>query len=235
MKRYRPVILLLFLCVCGRGVKEPWIELLAGPDFSAWQEDTGDWLLAGSAFVSPEDAKLLVTEPGEGVAVNGATGRTGHLFSVLEHGDCELYVEFMVPEGSNSGVYLMGRYEVQVFDSWGKENPAHSDCGGLYQRWRDGKGFEGVAPRVNASRPPGEWQSFEIEFRAPRFDDNGEKISDAVFDLVKHNGQVIHENVTRSGPTRAAAFSDEQPLGPLMLQGDHGPVAYRDIRIRPLK
>ncbi|NOY57975.1 MAG: DUF1080 domain-containing protein [Calditrichaeota bacterium] len=76
---------------------------------------------------------------------------------------------------------------------------------------------------------------YDIFFRAPRFDKNGRKTANAKFIKVVQNGQIIQENVEVSGPTRSAAFLDEQPLGPLMLQGDHGPVAYRNVRIRPLK
>ena len=71
-------------------------------------------------------------------------------------------------------------------------------------------------------------------FRAPRFDAGGKKTANARFVKVVHNGQVIHENVEVTGPTRAAAFNDEKPHGPLMLQGDHGPVAYRNPWIKPL-
>jgi hypothetical protein len=139
-----------------------------------------------------------------------------------------------VPEGSNSGVYLPGSYEVQVLDSWGKTDIGHGDCGGIYQRWVNGRGLEGHAPKINASLPPGEWQSFDIVFRAPRFNESGEKIENARFLKVVHNGVPVHHNVSLNGPTRSASFDDEQPLGPIMLQGDHGPVAYRNIIVRPL-
>jgi hypothetical protein len=129
-------------------------------------------------------------------------------------------------------VYLQGRYEVQIFDSWGVEKPGFGDCGGIYQRGRDGERFEGHSPRENASRPPGEWQTFDIIFQAPRFDAAGGKTANARFVRVVHNGVVIHENVEVTGPTRAATFEDEKALGPLMLQGDHGPVAYRNIVVK---
>lgn len=222
---------ILFSC----SKKEDWIELMNAPNLASWRQDRGEWFEAGKAYMNPKNEKLIATEPGHGVAVNGLTGHTKHLFTVLEHGDCELHVEFMVPKGSNSGVYLMGRYEVQVRDTWGVKEPKSSDCGGIYQRWKDGKGFEGHAPLVNASLPAGQWQEYDIYFRAPRFDKNEEKTANAKFLKVVQNGQVVQENVEVTGPTRAAAFQDEQPLGPLMLQGDHGPVAYRNVRIRPLK
>ncbi len=173
---------------------------------------------------------------GTGVLVNGPTGRTCNLLSRIEHGDVEAHVEFMVPEGSNSGIYFQGRYEVQILDSWGKEEVNYGDCGGIYQRWNSQKrqGYEGHAPRVNASRRPGEWQTFDVVFRAPRFDGDGNKVANARFVKVVHNGIVVHENVEVTGPTRAATFSDEVPIGPLMLQGDHGPVAYRNIRLTVL-
>jgi hypothetical protein len=159
------------------------------------------------------------------------------LLSRHEHGDCEAHVEFVIPQGSNSGVYFQGRYEIQVLDSWGKpaERLGHGDCGGIYQRWdpnRKPPGYEGHPPRVNASRPPGEWQTFDVIFRAPRFDADGKKVANARFVKVVHNGKLIHENVEVTGPTRAAAFGDEKPTGPIMLQGDHGPVAYRNVWLK---
>ena len=206
---------------------------LVGEDMSEWTKDTGDWVNVANATPSENDESLLSTTPGTGVIVNGPTGRTVNLFSRMEFADTRLHIEFMVPKGSNSGVYLLGRYEIQVFDSWGIENPEHSDCGGVYQRYneKEGYGYEGIPPRVNASKAPGEWQSFDIRFQAPTFDEDGKKLTNAKFIEVKHNGVIVHENVEVTGPTRAAAFDDEQPEGPLMLQGDHGPVAYRNIVI----
>lgn len=124
-----------------------------------------------------------------------------------------------------------------MFDSWGVEQPRFSDCGGICQRYDEGRqrGWDCQPPRVNASKAPGEWQSFDVVFRAPRFDAAGKKTANAVFVKVVQNGVMIHENVQVTGPTRAASFQDEKPLGPLMLQGDHGPVAYRNIRIRPIE
>lgn len=206
--------------------------------FQTWKGDTGTWYAAGNAAMDPNDARRLKGDAGSGVMINGADGRTVHLVSKQQWGDVKAHIEFMVPQRSNSGVYFMGRYEIQVFDSWGVEKPKHSDCGGIYQRWdpnREPKGYEGHPPRINASRTPGQWQSFDVFFRAPRFDSKGKKIENARFLKVIHNGKLVHENVELHGPTRACLFKDEKPLGPLMLQGDHGPVAYRNVWIEPLK
>ncbi len=200
--------------------------------FENWRPDIGSWFEAGGAGLDAANAKLLKAATGTGVMVNGPDGRTGHLVSKVEFGDVLAHVEFMVSKGSNSGVYFQGRYEIQVYDSWGVAEPQQIDCGGIYQRWdgkREPKGFEGHAPRVNASRAPGQWQSFDVLFRAPRFDASGRKTENARFIKVIHNGVVVHENVELTGPTRASLYQDENPTGPLMLQGDHGPVAYRNI------
>jgi hypothetical protein len=102
------------------------------------------------------------------------------------------------------------------------------DCGGIYERASGGGGH---APDVNASKPAGEWQTFEINFRAPQFDATGKKTANAKFIEVKLNDKVVHANVEVEGPTRSARFNDEKPKGPLMLQGDHGPVAFRNLHI----
>ncbi|MHC4425283.1 MAG: 3-keto-disaccharide hydrolase [Planctomycetota bacterium] len=207
---------------------------LIGDDFSAWRGKTGQWQIAGDTFINPENERLLSSKPGTGVIVNGPTGRTSNLLSKAEFGDVKAHVEFMVPKGSNSGVYFAGRYEIQVLDSWGVKDLKHGDCGGIYQRWddnREPKGYEGHPPWVNASRRPGQWQTFDVVFRAPRFDKKGQKVANARFEKVVHNGVVVHADVELTGPTRASTYNDEKPAGPLMLQGDHGPVAYRNIWI----
>ena len=210
----------------------PYQEPFSGKDLTGWRMPIGEWTVAGGVESQTGDPKALRILDGSGVLVNGPTGRTVNLLSEMEHGDVELSLEFLVPEGSNSGVYLQGRYEVQIRDSWQHYEPTFADCGGIYQRWIDQQGFEGQAPRVNASLPAGEWQRFDITFRAPRFDSLGRKVEDARFVQVLHNGVVIHENVSVSGPTRSASFINERALGPIMLQGDHGPVAYRNLIVR---
>jgi hypothetical protein len=170
---------------------------------------------------------------------NGSFKASDNLITLMEHGDLDLSLEVMIPKGSNSGIYLQGRYEIQVFDSWGKALPSFDDAGGIYQRWdekrgKNKEGFEGHAPRFNAVKAPGLWNKVEISFQAPRFDANGNKTTNAKMLKVTWNGVVIHQNVELFGSTRAAAFQDEKPLAPLMFQGDHGPVTYRNIRITKL-
>jgi sugar phosphate isomerase/epimerase len=209
---------------------------LTGSDLSAWREPTGQWQVVGEAFMDPAKEKMLGTKPGTTVIYNGPAGRTSNLLSKEEFGDINAHIEFMISKGSNSGVYFMGRYEIQIYDSYGVEKDEYPgiECGGIYQRWdenRNPKGFEGHSPRLKASRPPGQWQTFDVIFRAPRFDKAGRKVSNTRFEKVMHNGIVVQEDVELTGPTRASTYNDEKAAGPLMLQGDHGPVAYRNIRI----
>lgn len=210
---------------------------LTGDDLAAWRSPTGGWNVVQDATLAPGNEKLLTTQPGKGAIVNGPTGKTVNLLSKKEFGDVRAHIEFLVSKDSNSGVYFMGRYEVQVFDSWQKTSDYPGiECGGIYQRWDESRrpqGFEGHSPRVNASKAPGQWQSFDVVFRAPRFDKTGRKIANARFEKVAHNGVLVHRDVVLTGPTRAGAYDDEKPLGPLMLQGDHGPVAYRNLWLAP--
>jgi acetyl esterase len=211
-----------------------WVELM--DDLKNWRDPRGDWTIVANVAADPQDPKRLAWKPGAGAAVNGPQGKTRNLLGVRELGDIEAHIEFMVPAGSNSGVYFMGRYEVQVYDSCGVAQDKYPgiECGGIYPRWIENQNVEGHSPRLNASLPPGQWQTFDVTFRAPRFDSMGKKTGNALFVKVLHNGKLIHENVEVTGPTRAAIFADEAPAGPLMLQGDHGPVAYRSVRIRAL-
>ncbi|GAB3277196.1 hypothetical protein GCM10027347_51050 [Larkinella harenae] len=203
-------------------------------NLSEFDPTTSNWKLARAVRFSPSTGENSF-EPGKGIVLDlPVKPDTGHLFTKMQHGDLELEFDFAIARKSNSGVYLQGRYEVQIYDSWGVDAPAFYDCGGIYQRWDEKraskKGFEGKAPAQNASKAPGAWQHFRIVFRAPRFDKNGQKTEKARFVRVVLNDVVIHENIEVTGPTRSAAFDDERPLGPLMFQGDHGPVAIRNIR-----
>ncbi len=155
----------------------------------------------------------------------------GDIISKQTFDDQQVHVEFKTPlmpgktgqARGNSGVYLQGKYEVQVLDSFGLES-RDNDCGAIY---------EAAAPLKNACLPPGEWQTYDITFYEPRFDKNGDKIKDAVI-TVKHNGILIQSNVKIPGPTRASMINDEKVPGGLMLQ-DHGnPVQFRNIWILPL-
>jgi hypothetical protein len=208
-----------------------------GVDFAGWREPRGDWVVADSVSLDPGRPESFALAAGDGIMVNGRNGRTSDLISEREFGDAELHVEFCIPKHSNSGVYLQGRYEIQVYDSYGIDHDAYPgiECGGIYPRWINDQNVEGHSPRLNASRPPGQWQSFDIQFRAPRFDGDGKKVSNAKVIRVFHNGKVVQENVELTGPTRSAHWNDEKPLGPILLQGDHGPVAYRNVRLKELQ
>ena len=217
------------------GIAEDDAVVFSGNDMAAWGKNVAAWKVVENAKLNSSNPKLLTSQAGKGILINGDKGRTRNLLSTHQHGDVQAHIEFMVPKGSNSGVYFQGRYEVQILDSFGKKTKLRGgDCGGIYQRWGKNGGYEGHPPKVNASKAPGEWQTFDVTFRAARFDKQGKKIANAVFVKVVHNGKIVHENVQVTGPTRSATFNDEKPLGPLMLQGDHGPVAFRNIQLKPL-
>jgi len=210
------------------------MSLFNGHDLKGWKFRGGAdaakrsrWQIAEYVSLAPNMPERFVLKDKVGLLVNGGDGRGVDLISQQEHGDCVLHLEFNVTRGSNSGVYLQGQYEVQILDSFGKKDRdlQYGDCGGIYNT---------ASPRVNASKAPGEWQSFVIDFRAPRFDAAGKKIGNARFVKVVHNGKVIHENVEVKGPTTASLGGPEKARGPILLQGDHGPVAFRNIRLKSL-
>jgi len=217
-----------------------WKPLLNGNDLSGWVGENGkphDWITAKAVWWDPAAApKMLGAKAAPGSRIlNSLKGKANNLVTTEKFGDAELYLEFLIPQGSNSGVYLQGLYEVQIFDSYGKQTLSTSDGGAIYHRWIDGKPVAGSAPKVNASRPPGQWQSYHVWFRAPRFDTSGNKTENAKFVKVVHNGVLIQENVDLEGGTRSHMQIPEAATNPLMLQGDHGPVAFRNIYIRPLR
>lgn len=218
-----------------------WRPLLNGQDLSGWHAQDGkplEWLTTRGVLwerlLGP--TRLGASPAPSGTILNGRRGSTSNLVSDEKFGDVELYLEFMIAKGSNSGVYLHGLYEVQIFDSYGSAEPlTSSDAGGIYHRWINNQGAGGSAPSRNASRRPGEWQSYQIWFRAPRFDAAGRKIENAKFVRVLFNGLSVQNNVECDGPTRAHMEIPEAATNPLMLQGDHGPVAFRNIYVHPLR
>ena len=194
---------------------------------AAFRPVTANWKLAGDLAGDPRHDKTLVTAEGTGVLVCNATAEArGQLFTTWEHGDLEVDLEFLMLPGADSGLYLQGRYELQMRDSWGKREPTMSDNGGISASWDESKpaaerATGGSAPKANASRAPGLWQRLHVEFEAPRFDAAGKKTRNARFVRVVLNGFTVQENVECAGPTRGAAHQDEAPLGPLMIQGNN--------------
>jgi hypothetical protein len=208
------------------------VVLFNGKDTTGWtvhahgKTTASQWAVGTAAIDAKDPAKLTVTpakDPATAELVN--TGRGGNLASDQKFGDCVIDLEFFYPKGSNSGVYVMGEYEVQIYDTHElKPQKDYQKLGGLYLT---------AAPKVDVSKPYGNWQRFVIDFRAPHFDAAGRKTENAKFVKVEHNGTVIHENVEVKGPTPSGLTGKESATGPIMFQGDHGPVAFRNIRVTP--
>ena len=219
-------------------------------------KQTEDWskkpdiVTPGKKFRAPSDALILYrskkdlakwqTQNGSeaqwdatmcGMTVN----RTGAIFTKQPFGDCQLHIEWRTPRKvvgdgqgrGNSGIYFMGKYEVQILDSYENETYYNGQAGSIYKQ---------SAPLVNASRKPGKWQSYDVIFHDPRFKADGSLDSPATF-TVFHNGVLIQDHYILKGPSVFAGYpkytAHEEKL-PMMLQ-DHGnPVKYRNIWIREL-
>lgn len=194
------------------------IVLFDGDDLSEWTDANG-----GEARWAVADGAVTVV------------AGTGSLVSKRAFGDLQLHIEWRTPakvvgEGQgrgNSGVFLMGRYEVQVLDSYQNRTYSNGQAGSIYKQF---------IPLVNASRPPGEWQSYDIVFAAPKFDDAGQVEAPATL-TVFHNGVLIQDHATLRGPTLyigEPSYEAHPAKLPLELQ-DHGnPVSYRNIWVREL-
>jgi hypothetical protein len=194
------------------------VILFGGEDVSGWVSDkTG-----GPAGWKVEDGCMEVVP------------KSGNIRTAAEFGDCQLHVEWAAPaevsgesQGrGNSGVFLMGRYEIQVLECY--ENPSYADgmTAGIYGQF---------PPLVNACRPPGEWQTYDIVWIAPRFD--GDELASPARLTMLHNGVLVHHDRALTGPTthkQVLPYEPHPPIGPLKLQ-DHGDlVRYRNIWYRPL-
>jgi hypothetical protein len=219
----------------GRSQQAGNLTLIPLHNLEAFREPGKNWNIASNASADPAIEGNMKAVPGEAVVVNIMNQKDNtHLITKEEFGDLQLDLDFMMAGNSNSGVYLEGRYEVQLLDSWTKLQPSFADCGGIYQRWDDSRGagregYEGVAPLMSVAKAPGLWQHLKITFIAPKFNDKGEKIANARFEKVYLNGVLVQIGVDVTGPTRSSYYNDEKLMGPLMLQGDHGNVAFRNI------
>lgn len=195
------------------GAPSDAIVLFDGKDLSAWKN--GDkWIVA------------------DGVATAAKTG----ISTKESFGDCQLHIEWATPakvEGQgqgrgNSGVYFMGRYELQVLDSF--QNPTYFDgqAGSIYKQF---------PPLVNASRKPGEWQAYDVIFTAPRFDTAG-KLTSPAYITALHNGVLVQNHSELKGGTyfdRPPSYSAHPPKGSIDLQYHGNPMRFRNIWVRELK
>jgi hypothetical protein len=180
------------------------VELLNGVDLEGWELNE-----EGAANGWTVVDGVLVNDP---VRKEGEARRPfGNLRTTATFEDFNLQLEVNVPKGSNSGVYLRGIYEVQVMDSYGKELDPHN-MGALYSR---------ITPSEAAEKPAGEWQKMDITLYKRYL-------------TVKLNGKTIIDNQPVKGVTGGALTSDQFSPGPILLQGDHGKVSYRNILLRPI-
>jgi len=225
------------------GAEEPaWTDLIgkdAGEE--VWKTTLKGWIQADAVELDEKNPRRLKATPGKGgVLVNGKAGRERDLVTKQAFGDVEVELEFLIGKRSNSGVKFQGVYEIQMTDSHGKKKElTGDDCGGVYPRAELRPKYhhidKGMPPKTNAARPVGEWQKLHAIFLSPRFDKDGKKTAHARLVKVTLNGKLIHEGVELKTPTGNNWKKKETASGPLLLQGDHGPVAFRNVRIRPYK
>lgn len=211
-------------------------KVVALSDLSAFRAPSPSWKIVGGAATQSEGSAAFATSPGVGVLVHLPSNARSAVETAWDHGDIDVSFEVMTAQGSSAEVLLMGRYAVQLSESWKSGAPTVSTIGAIAPRWdaarAAGNGaFEGIPPRQNAGRAPGLWQSVEIIFRAPRFAD-GRKTTNARFMRVSVNGVVVQENVQVTAPTQGAALHDEGAAGPLALVDEHGGLAIRNIRYK---
>ncbi len=204
----------------------------------SFSNNKGSWSSVADVTTNPLQSKEL-TGIGKGQILLNSPSKKNPGTDIITnetYGDVDLKLVYLMGEGSNSGIYLQGQYEVQLFDSWKENTPRAGGNGGIYERWDESKpdgqkGYQGYPPRFNASKAPGLWQILEISFQAPRFDQSGKKTDNARFRYIRLNGVTIHEDVELLGPTRGALKSEEVAEGPIRIQGDHGPIAIKSLEV----
>ncbi|EWH08974.1 hypothetical protein DS2_14859 [Catenovulum agarivorans DS-2] len=175
---------------------------------------------------------------GEGAIVNISSQGNDHpasnLLTANEYQDVHIEFDFNIGRNTWSGIYLLGRYRININNIYGKKNWWPGAMGGIHPRYdeeREWKQYDGVKATANPSKPVGEWQTLSIDFRAPRFDQNGLKTAYAEFINVKFNGVDIHTNQITTGPSQGSLFQNEATAGPIMIMGRNGPLAIRNLTI----
>jgi len=186
-----------------------------------------------SEEVAANFCKKGTTEDAAWPVKDGAMTTEGYdIVTKRKFTDFQLHVEWMEPDmpeakgqaKGNSGVFMQGRYEIQVLDSYGIADPGTGDCGALYGK---------AAPLVNACKPALQWQTYDILFRAPRFDAEGKQIENARITVLQ-NGITIQNNTVIPGPTWGETFGELKDPGPVVLQYHGNQLQYRNVWILPL-
>ena len=228
-------LLVLGLASGGRSDDSSWVDLSS---LDAWNPPKDGWSTIGSVGLDPKDARKLMVESGSGVIYNGPTGKGTNLISRESFGDVELHLEYLIPKGSNSGVKFQAVYEVQIYDSYkSTRKPSGRESGGVYPRSEEKPVYhqidDGYAPLTNASKPAGEWQALDVTFLTPRVDASGKKTASARISATL-NGTKVQDNLEVPTPTGSAWHDVPKTTGPILLQADHGPVAFRNVKVKRL-
>ncbi len=236
----RPLLAVALLALAaprGRAGDAGWTDLMT-PE--VWKKFDDRWVVTDAVTLDPKNPKKLVAVKADkgAIWVNGP-GSVANLNTKADYGDCEVSLDFLIAKGSNSGIKFQGVYEIQILDSFGKKGAlSGNDLGGLYPRAKLSAPYgyidDGVAPKVNAAKPPGEWNTLIAKWQSPRLDADGKKVADARLVSVTINGQVLHDDVAVKTATGSNWDKPEKASGPFMLQADHGPTAVRAMKIRPV-
>jgi hypothetical protein len=183
------------------------------------------------------DKTIIKLVKGTGVLVNRPIKGSINLVSKKQlEGDSEIDFEFMTSRKSNSAIYILGRYKILLSDSWPNQQSSPSDLGALEMNSLDKtSAFRFMLPTSRVAKAPGLWQHMKIKFRAPEFDNSGNKIKNAHLEEVYLNGVLIHQEIEISSPSNGSLFSDENTNGPLVFQGDENhALAFKNINYRSL-
>ena len=216
-----------------------WVELIPEGKLDAFKKASPKFVWTDQVSLDGAKQNKLVAGKDKGPILFNNNEGLPDLVTKDSWGDHEIHLEFLVAKGSNSGLKMHALYEVQIFDSFGKTNLTGSDCGGVYPRWELKPAFtyidKGIPPSKNACKPAGEWQTLDITFIAPRFDEAGNKVKNARLPKVLLNGELIHDNVELLTPTGNNFKLKEKTKAPILIQVDHGPVAFKNIKVRELQ
>lgn len=213
-------------------------ELEGKDEFDYSNSSHLNWTIAGAVFSNGAGYNDLELLPGDGIIVNKPDEEnSANLIARFDHEDISVELDFMLSKGAKSDILFMGRYLLRLSDSWtnAKNSKGERHSGAIFHRTVADEKETVITPMLEACKAPGLWQHLKVLFKAPRFNELGERVSEAQFAEVYLNNALVQQGIKLDLPSVDAPFSDEKSSGPLIFMSGKGTVAFKNIKYRAYK
>jgi len=199
-------------------------------NINLWKSSSYEWKPVANAWLD-RIGDTIATTSGVGMLYfKNIPHHKSMLFSTFEHSDCDLHLEVLLPPNGESGIYLQGKYKININDSYDDivATTMHT-LGSVGGSAKAEDNFQGIIPMANMANPAGAWNTIDVQFQAPKFNWSNKKVSNAIFLSVKVNGVEVHKNVEIPAISTGSELNQETISGPLMLENAATGVVFRNI------